>query len=187
MPIGIGFSSGMDAAILPPREHACKLIEVTLTEGKAFQSEEMVPQLKWVFEAVSWKSEDGKPGIITLWTGVRYGDPKAKLTALLDGFFGRSLTGPEAARLDMEKFVGAIKGYVMVLAHKKQDGTMTSKYGGFRWPDGKVSPTPSDFFLDPSAMLSSNPATSRPAPKRDVPDLDDGDDFGDLEDPFEKN
>lgn len=183
MPIGIGYRSqdAMDAAILPPREHACKLIAVSVTEGMNFDKTETVQQLKWTFESLTWQSPDGKPGVISLWTGLYYGSSKAKLTALLDQFFGRSLSEAEAARIDMEKFVGAVQGYVMVLPHKKQDGTMTSKFGGFRLPDNRPPLDPQDFFADGSSAIAGASPAMTPAP---TPPGNIEDDLSDIPDPF---
>jgi len=161
MAIGIGFRSQdtMDAAILPAREHACKLISVTETEGLSFDKTETVQQLKWTFEAINWKSPEGKPGVISMWSGLYYGSTKAKLTALLDQFFGRSLSQAEASLLDMEKMAGSVKGYVMVVPHKKQDNTMTTKFGAFRLPDNQTPPDPQKFYRDDVGQGSPQPNT----------------------------
>lgn len=168
----------MDAVILPPREHACKLVGVIVTEGTKYGTTETVEQLKWTWEGLQFKSPDGKPGIISLWTGLFYGSAKAHLTGLYDAIFGRSLTEAEARRIDAEKLVGVVKGYVMVLSHRKADGTMTSKFGGFRPRDGVDPLDPKDFFLDGE---SGGPTASAAAL------LPDDIDTSDLDDPFGDN
>ncbi len=193
MALGIGYSSndGADGVILPPREHACELLSVRADETTDFNDPtKMVPQLKFVFSGLQWKSPEGKEGFITCYTGVRYGFSKAKLTGLLDSFFGRSLTEDESKRIDIEKLVG-MKGYVMVLPHTKQDGTKTSKYGGFRFPDGKGPLNPSDYFADNYSAGGSPSPSPAPTPKdtaavgRDpFEDGGDADNPDGLEDPF---
>lgn len=193
MPIPIGFRDGAtdDMVILPPREHPCVLRGVSLTQSTAYQSTDLVDQIKWEWEGMQFRSPEGKPGIITLWTGLNYGGSKAKLTALFDQMFGRSLSQQEAGRLDPEKLAGAVKGFVMVLSHRKQDGTMTSKFGGFRLPDNKPALDPRDFYSDgmaPGSALPSQPsATARAvaAPASD-PLADEDDDLSDLSDPFKE-
>lgn len=187
MPIGIGYRSQdtMDAAILPPREHACRLIAVSVTEGLNFDKTETVQQLKWTFEALKWQSPDGKPGVISLWTGLYYGSPKAKLTGLLDQIFGRSLSEAEASRIDMEKLAGVVQGYVMVVPHKKQDGTMTSKFGAFRQPDNRDPLDPADFFADgasPIQQARNAVVAALPTPPGNIED-----DLSDVKDPFDEN
>lgn len=182
MAIGIGFSSNDDGVILPPREHACELVSIRQEETTDFNdATKIVPQLKFVFESLQWKSPEGKTGIISCYTGVRYGFSKAKLTGLLDSFFGRSLTEQEAGRLDLEKLAGAAKGFVMVLPHTKQDGNKTSKYGGFRFPDGKGPLDPTTFFKDGYTAGSSS---QTPKPKDAADPFEDSEAKEDLTDPF---
>lgn len=167
------------ANILPPREHACKLVEVKLVEGKEYGTDNPQTQISFTFESIKWRTEDGEPGVITLWTGLKYGDPRAKLTALLDAVFGRSLTQEEARKVDVEKLVG-LQGYVQVLPHTKGDGTKTSKFGGFRFPDNVKLPKPEQFMAGKAgtAKNQAKPAPQKPAPKDDAIDTDD------FEDPF---
>ncbi len=185
MAIEIGFSSGgdRDAVILPPREHPCKLVDVRVVPNK-FKTTDTDPdtQLQWMWEGLQFKSPEGKAGVITLWTGFFYGSAKAKLTALYNGIFGRSLTEAEARSIDPEKLVNVIKGFVMVLPHTKGDGTMTSKFGGFRLPDNAATPEPKQFFRDTAPAVSPVPAGGGSA--FGPVGADDGMDTSDLTDPF---
>ena len=186
MPIQAGYTdpnASGDFAILPPREHACKLLSVTLTTGKAYQSDEEIEQLKFSFESLQWKDDAGRPGGITLWTGTNYGSARAKLTTFLDSVFGRALSEAESRRLDLEKLAG-LKGYVTVLPHTKADGTKTSKFGGFRHPDNATPPKPEDYYLDTEEakhhVVTEAPKRA-PKPKAALPEDEDN-----VPDPFAK-
>lgn len=161
MPIGVGYSTpGGDAIILPIGEHPCKLVSVELVPGENPQTKEPNEQIKFTFQSLTWKDpQTGKPGTISQWTGLKYGNNKAKLTALLDMIFGRALSQQEAELVDMEKLVG-LKGYAMVVPYTKEDGTPGRKFGGFRHPDNTSSPAPSVFYADAQAVA---PPPSRPA------------------------
>lgn len=163
----------MDAEILPAREHACKLVGISVTEGTKYQSTETEQKLKWTWEGLQFRSPEGKAGIISVWTGFFYGSAKAKLTSLYDSIFGRSLTEQEARRVDPEKMVGVVQCYVMVVPHRKQDGTMTVKFGGFRVPDNRPPYNPSDFYRD---------GGSAPSPVADFASVEADDE--ELSDPF---
>ena len=177
MQLGYSSNEDSDKAILPPREHPCALIDVQMVSGLNYEKTAEVQQLRWTFEGTRFQSPDGKPGIISLWTGLSYGYSKAKITSFFDQLFGRSLTEQEARRIDPAKMVGVIKGYVMVIPHKKGDGTMTSKFGGFRVPDNAPPTDPEVFYGDEDALG----AHSGPAPKLMV---EENDGMSSLEDPF---
>lgn len=187
-----------DFVLLPADKHACVLLKPVVTTGTphpqsqaAKQGITSIDQLQWTFEGLQFKGpvgEDGKPkrGVVSLWTGFNYGDPKAKLTHLMNAIFGRQLTQEEARRMDYEKFAG-IKGWVMVSPRTKQDGSQGTQFAGFMWPDGAKPPKPEDFFLDqpgtPAGSAVGN--ASAPLPDKTNPFEDGGADADDGGDPFE--
>ncbi len=178
-------AEGSGKPILPVREHPAVLQALIIVENDPHpQSREAaegvkVKQFRWTFEGLKWKDpESGERGVISLWTGLNYGNPKAKLTPFVDTIFGRSLSESEARRIDYEKLVGVIKGFVQVVPHKKQDGTMTAKFGGFRWPDDKQPPDPSEFFA------TSGPTP--PAATQTAASMESGDEDEDDGDPFQE-
>lgn len=177
-------AEGSGKPILPVREHAAVLTSLALVENDPHPDSKearlgvKVQQFKWTFEGLKWKDpETGEHGVISLWTGLNYGNPKAKLTPFVDTLFGRPLTATEARKLDYEKLVGKVKGFVQVVPHKKQDGSMTAKFGGFRWPDNMTPPDPADFFADEEARPPM--ARNTPPPSEEMESDDDGDPFAD--------
>lgn len=151
--------NGGSGSLLPVGEHACILKSFERTVGTAYESDEQEEQYKWGFESTprGWKDGDGEPGIITQWTGRGYGNEKAKLTHLVDSVFDRHLTPAEWRKLEPELMVGIV-GYVQVLRHKKRDGTVTVKFGGFRNAGGKVPvPMPEQFVEENESVAPRTP------------------------------
>ncbi len=75
--------------------YTCALIEVDVTERKKFESQDMEPCIKWVFETTEVEDQDGYPYKFFKKTGVNYGHEKAALTILIDAMFGRHLSAEE--------------------------------------------------------------------------------------------
>jgi hypothetical protein len=174
MSINVKYSTGSgDFAILAVGDHPCRLTDLKPVTRPKFQSDEMQQQLQWTFTSLSQTDEEGRPMIISQWTGFGYGAPNAKLTGLLDQFFGRALTEEEIEQMDMERLVGHIQGYVMVLPHTKQDGSKTTKFGAFRAAPQRALPQPKQFYREAAGAI---PATR----SKDEPVID----TSDLEDPF---
>ena len=129
MGIGLGYTDPTTVSdgegefvILPPREHAAELTSIKIVKQRphpksidAQKGITEIEQLKWTFKGIKYSDpQSGKPGVISQWTGFNYGNPKAKMTPLLNCIFGRSLTSEEAQRLDIEKLVGSVRGWVSV-------------------------------------------------------------------------
>ncbi len=68
--------------LLPAGDHPCKLSKWSLTRSKGYQTDEETEQYRFTFEALRWKDPEGEPGVITAYTGINYGNDKAKLTLL---------------------------------------------------------------------------------------------------------
>lgn len=168
--------SSKSGAVLPLGEHAVRLASVRLKDGRNFNTGATEDNWEFVFESVNRVSADGRAEVCTVWTNVNYGHDKAKLTLLMDQIFGRRLTREEYKNLDFDRMVG-MPGYVMVMPHKKQDGTASTKFGAFRHPDGKTPPSPAEFanittHAGPQAPVHQPapiPQPTNPAPFPAVP------------------
>lgn len=177
MPDYGNYSEGGGGTLLPVGEHACKIAGVRMTMGTKYQSDEEREQYEWIFHSLSRKDAEGEQEIVTHWTGVDYGNEKAKLTLFINSVFGRQLTRQEWRALDLAKMVGA-KGMVYVGAHTKTSGIKSVKFGSWRNPDGRPAPTPEQF----AGESSTPPSRQTPTPKGVTPE-EEAEDAG-FDDPF---
>ncbi len=82
--------------------------------------------------------------------------------------------------------VDTVKGFVMVLPHRKKDGTPTVKYGAFRLPDsmGGRYYEVSDFLDFAPVRLAPPPPRTEQYDDRDVPARSNSSYDDDIADPF---
>ena len=195
MPLLMGYTDPAnqgDISLLPAGQHAVSLLSVKVVESDDLNNPgKTVERFQFTFESLK-PMGDGKPGIISLWTGMKYGHPKGLLTAFINAVFGRPLTQDEARRFDIEKLVG-IKGYVLIAPYNKQDGSPSVKFSSWLHPEKRPRPEVAAFFMDGNSEDFAPPVGARQAddgtPDQIAPDSL-SDPFaehaeGDIPDPFE--
>lgn len=168
MPSKGTYNAGGDTGtVMPIGDHPCRIVSIEETEGKDYNTGEPIDQYKIKFEHLTKRDGDGKPFVLTLWTGQNYGNEKAWLTKFVDGIFGRALTYAEWQALDFDRLVG-LEGMVLVAPHKKQDGTQTTKFAAFRPRPDRPAPLPANY----GEVTAS--AARTPQPKAVTPPTPDG-------------
>ena len=86
--------------------YECALVNIEVTDRPKFNSEEMEPNFRWVFETTEVGDEEGKAFRFSHFTKAKYGPDQAKLTILLDQMLGKRLSQEEFSNLDIAELKG---------------------------------------------------------------------------------
>ena len=103
----MGFFEKSESGELPPIGHYwSSLKELKIEAQPSFDDPNLKTQRsKFVFETTTLDRKSGKPILIIIWTGTRYGNPKASLTKLLDMMLPK-MTAEQRAEVTREQLLG---------------------------------------------------------------------------------
>lgn len=135
-----------DRVLIPAGEYRMALREVSLKRVKsqyATDDDGKREKLMWRFETIDVVDPHGEPYEHAEWTGIKYGNPQARMTILLDQLVP-GLTASAARGFDTDTLINRL--FKAVIKHIKLDGGQTVAQIAFIQPVKKaVLPTAETF------------------------------------------